>query len=84
MMDYLRRMTLDVDGMPSSKRFVMLLSFFVFVFAIGANLFTGKLIDKEFIDTLSYIILGGLGAVGAEKVTDRKQDDSRDPNSTNP
>jgi len=69
--NWIAKVLQDVDGNPSSKR-VIVLGSMVFLSIYGiANIFYNVKVDPMVIDALKYTIITGIGAIGAEKFTNR-------------
>jgi len=65
----------------SSKRLITLLSFVLIIIGFFANLFFDFTIEEFIFSSVMYIVIAGLGIVGAERWAPNKkakQDDSED------
>jgi len=75
MIEFIKGILKDIDGMPSSKRCVTV--FFSILLGVGfiANLFW-KYQPSDFVfNAVAYIVMAGLGVTGAEKFAPRRPDD---------
>lgn len=61
----------DVDGSLSSKRILTFLAFACLFISFFANLFFNFEVSEHLSDNMMWIILGGLGFIGAEKFSKR-------------
>ena len=57
----------DKDGSISSKRIVVLLSFVLIIIGFIGALFFDLTVDEFMFEAIMYIVIAGLGIVGAEK-----------------
>jgi hypothetical protein len=64
--------TLNSEDGISSKRVVTLLSFLLVAVGFIANLFWGFVIEEFIYKSMMYIVIAGLGIVGAEKFAPKK------------
>lgn len=64
---YLTEVLRDVDGGYSSKRLVVIVAMLSILVAFFANLFYDMSIEQFMFDGMMYIVIAGLGFVGAEK-----------------
>ena len=62
------------NGEVSSKRVVTLLAFLLAAVGFIANLFWGFVIEEFIYRSMMYIVIAGLGIVGAEKFAPKKKD----------
>ena len=62
------------NGEVSSKRVVTLLAFLLATVGFIANLFWGFVIEEFIYKSMMYIVIAGLGIVGAEKFAPKKKD----------
>tara|TARA_Y100000310_G_scaffold35337_1_gene33404 strand:- start:1509 stop:1748 length:240 start_codon:yes stop_codon:yes gene_type:complete len=62
------------NGEVSSKRVVTLLAFLLAAVGFIANLFWGFVIEEFIYKSMMYIVIAGLGIVGAEKFAPKKKD----------
>ena len=65
--NYFSNVLKDVDNAYSSKRLVVLLAMVSLITAFFSNLFFDSTIDQFMFDGMMYIVVAGLGIVGAEK-----------------
>lgn len=75
---YLSNVLKDVDNVYSSKRLVVLLAMVSLTTAFFSNLFFDSTIDQFIFDGMMYIVVAGLGIVGAEKFSPSAK--KREPN----
>jgi len=59
----------DHNGKISSKRVITFISFFLIVMGYVGNMFWGLTVEEFMYDALSYITIGGIFGVAAEKFT---------------
>ena len=71
MLKYLNRLLQDVDGLPSSKRVVVLMFTILFFIVTIANIFYGLKVDSNIYYSLVEVMCAGLGFTGLEKFTNR-------------
>lgn len=66
-LEFIKGIISDTQGMPSSKRLIILT--FSLLLGVGycSNLFYGLQVDKELLDAVVYIVVAGLGVTGFEK-----------------
>jgi hypothetical protein len=69
MKEFIKSLFSDKDGSISSKRLIMFLLVFTFVFIVYTNLFSGKTIDASLLSSLVALIWATLGSVFGENVT---------------
>lgn len=55
------------DNNPSSKRTIAFLAFLLLAISFVTELFYGLKVSQATIDTMMYIVIGGLGFTSAEK-----------------
>lgn len=60
------------DGKVSSKRFITLLAFGLVVFGFVANMIWKYTIDSGIFDSVTWIVLGGLGFTASEQFSGKK------------
>jgi hypothetical protein len=60
-----------LDGTVSSKRVITFLAFLLCAIAFLANLFFGYKIDSFMYESMSYIVMAGLGVTVAEKFSSK-------------
>ena len=65
--DYLKGILGDTDGLPSSKRIISVIFSLLVMIAFVANLGWGLSIDDNLLDAVMMIIIAGLGITGIEK-----------------
>lgn len=65
--NYLHQIMSDPNGIPSSKRMLIVLC--VILMAVGyiANLFWDYTVDEFMFNAIMYIVIGGMGITGVEK-----------------
>ena len=74
-MDFLLKMLSgENENNPSSKRVVTFLAFILLAVAFIADLFFSKHVSNTFFDTMSYIVIGGLGFTASEKFASKPAD----------
>lgn len=56
-----------IDGSISSKRVVTLLAFLLCAAGFIANMVWGIVVDKEYYQSMMYIVIAGLGFTASEK-----------------
>jgi len=69
------------NGDISSKRVVTLLAFLLVAIGFVSNLFWGFVIEEFIYTSMMYIVIAGLGIVGAEKFAPKFK--KKDPNGDN-
>ena len=69
---FLKQTFQDVDGMYSSKRFVVIIFALAMLAVVGVNLFTGLTVEAFMFESITYIVIAGLGMCGAEKFAPKK------------
>ena len=57
----------ESDGKISNKRFITLLCTLMLTIAFGANVFMAKHIDDNILNSIMFIVIGGMGITGMEK-----------------
>jgi hypothetical protein len=62
------RLVLSEDGQPSSKRVILFILLFAFLFILIFNLFTGRKPDSTLQDQLYYMLVTALGVVFGSNV----------------
>lgn len=69
--DYLKGIVADGNGVPSSKRVISIV--FAILIGVGycANLFYGYKVDDNLLDAVMMIVIAGLGFTGVEKFAPR-------------
>lgn len=78
---YISTVLKDVDNEYSSKRLVVLIAMASLTTAFFSNLFFDHTIEQFIFDGMMYIVIAGLGIVGAEKFS--PQTKNRIPNDNN-
>lgn len=63
----LKGLIAEGDGKISNKRVITLLCTLMLVVAFGANVFMAKHIDDNLLNSIMFIIIGGMGITGIEK-----------------
>jgi len=63
---------LSSDGKISSKRLITLLAFILMGIGFIANLLFGYSIDSNIYDSMSWIVIGGLGFTASEQFGTKK------------
>lgn len=72
--DYIKGILGDTDGLPSSKRIVaVVFSLLVFVAFVG-NMIWGWSVDDNLLDAVMMIVIAGLGITGIEKFAPKLKD----------
>jgi hypothetical protein len=64
---YLGEVLKDTDNHPSSKRLIAFLSFILIFIGYISNLFWGYKIDPNINNSVTYIVITGIGMACAEK-----------------
>lgn len=75
---YISTVLKDVDNEYSSKRLVVLIAMASLTTAFFSNLFFDSTIEQFIFDGMMYIVIAGLGIVGAEKFSPSTK--KREPN----
>lgn len=65
--DYIKGIVGDTDGLPSSKRIVSIIFSILVVVAFIGNMGWGLSVDDNLLDAVMMIIIAGLGITGIEK-----------------
>ena len=65
--DYIKGILGDTDGLPSSKRIVSVIFSLLVMVAFIGNMVWGWSIDDNLLDAVMMIIIAGLGITGIEK-----------------
>ena len=63
----LKGMLAESDGKLSNKRVITLLSTLMLVVAFVGNVFMNKHIDDNLLNSIMFVIIGGMGITGMEK-----------------
>jgi uncharacterized membrane protein YhaH (DUF805 family) len=67
LVDYIKGILGDTDGLPSSKRIVSVIFSLLVMIAFVGNMVWGWSIDDNLLDAVMMIIIAGLGITGIEK-----------------
>ena len=65
--DYIKGIVGDTDGLPSSKRIVSIIFSILVMVAFIGNMGWGLSVDDNLLDAVMMIIIAGLGITGIEK-----------------
>jgi hypothetical protein len=65
--DYIKGILGDTDGLPSSKRIVSIIFSLLVMVAFIGNMGWGLSVDDNLLDAVMMIIIAGLGITGIEK-----------------
>lgn len=65
--DYIKGILGDTDGLPSSKRIVSIIFSILVMVAFIGNMGWGLSVDDNLLDAVMMIIIAGLGITGIEK-----------------
>ena len=71
--DYIKGILGDTDGLPSSKRIVSVIFSLMVMFAFIGNMVWGWSVDDNLLDAVMMIIIAGLGITGIEKFAPKLQ-----------
>jgi hypothetical protein len=63
----LKGLIAEGDGKLSNKRVITMLCTLMLTVAFGANVFMAKHIDDNLLNSIMFIIIGGMGITGMEK-----------------
>lgn len=63
----------ESEANPSSKRVITFLAFLLIVVAFFSELFFERKVSPQTFDTISYIVLGGLGFTASEKFVKKEE-----------
>lgn len=66
-------LTAEGDSNPSSKRTIAFLAFLLLATSFIMELFYGMKVSQPSIDTMMYIVIGGLGFTSAEKFIKKEE-----------
>lgn len=73
-MNFLTNMlSAEGENNPSSKRFITFLAFLLLATGFTAELFFEKKVSPQMLDTVMYIVLGGLGLTASEKFISKEK-----------
>ena len=78
--DYIKGILGDTDGLPSSKRIISVVFSLLVMIAFVANLGWGLSIDDNLLDAVMMIIIAGLGITGIEKFAGKIEAIKTNPN----
>jgi hypothetical protein len=67
LIDYIKGILGDTDGLPSSKRIVSVIFSLLLMIAFVANLGWNLSVDSNLLDAVMMVIIAGLGITGIEK-----------------
>ena len=67
LVDYVKGILGDTDGLPSSKRIVSVIFALLLMFAFIGNMGWGLTVDDNLLDAVMMVIIAGLGITGIEK-----------------
>ena len=65
--DYIKGILGDTDGLPSSKRIVSVVFSLLVLVAFVGNMIWGWSVDDNLLDAVMMIVIAGLGITGIEK-----------------
>jgi hypothetical protein len=65
--DYIKAILGDTDGLPSSKRIVSVVFSLLVMIAFVGNMVWGWSVDDNLLDAVMMIVIAGLGITGIEK-----------------
>ena len=71
--DYIKGILGDTDGLPSSKRIVSVIFSLLVMIAFVGNMVWGWSVDDNLLDAVMMIIIAGLGITGIEKFAPKLQ-----------
>ena len=71
-MAQLKGLIAEGDGKLSNKRVITMLCTVMLTVAFGANVFMEKHIDDNLLNSIMFIIIGGMGITGMEKFAPKK------------
>ena len=67
LVDYIKGILGDTDGLPSSKRIVSVVFALLLMVAFIGNMGWGLTVDDNLLDAVMMVIIAGLGITGIEK-----------------
>ena len=67
LVDYIKGIVGDTDGLPSSKRIVSVVFALLLMGAFIGNMGWGLTVDDNLLDAVMMVIIAGLGITGIEK-----------------
>lgn len=76
--NYIKGILGDTDGLPSSKRIVSVLFSILIGIAFVANLGWDMTVDDNVLDAVMLIVIAGLGLTGVEKFANKTRGGSED------
>ncbi len=71
--DYIKGILGDTDGLPSSKRIVSVVFSLLVMVAFVGNMVWGWSVDDNLLDAVMMIVIAGLGITGIEKFAPKLQ-----------
>jgi uncharacterized membrane protein YhaH (DUF805 family) len=71
--DYIKGILGDTDGLPSSKRIVSVVFSLLVMIAFVGNMVWGWSVDDNLLDAVMMIVIAGLGITGIEKFAPKLQ-----------
>ena len=74
LVDYIKGILGDTDGLPSSKRIVSVIFALLVMLAFVGNLGWGITVDDNILDAVMMVIIAGLGITGIEKFAPKLKD----------
>lgn len=69
--DYIKGILGDTDGLPSSKRVISTLFALLIGIAFVANLGWDLTVDDNVLDAVMFVVIAGLGLTGIEKFANK-------------
>jgi len=69
----IKMLSAESEANPSSKRVITFLAFLLIVVAFFSELFFERKVSPQTFDTISYIVLGGLGFTASEKFVKKEE-----------
>jgi len=69
----LKGLIAEGDGKLSNKRVITILCTLMLITAFSANVFMAKHIDDNILNSIMFIIIGGMGITGMEKFAPKQQ-----------
>lgn len=76
--NYIKGILGDTDGLPSSKRIVSVLFSILIGVAFVGNLGWDLTVDDNVLDAVMFVVIAGLGLTGIEKFANRTADTLKD------
>ena len=74
LVDYIKGILGDTDGLPSSKRIVSVIFALLLMLAFVGNMGWGITVDDNILDAVMMVIIAGLGITGIEKFAPKLKD----------